>query len=145
MKNSYIVPPPPPPPHLLEIYDASTVSYAENKCSTYQRYASALFSASSLYLHRLFSKVQEAQKTHECCWLRSESNVHCTNANVSVGAFYMLRAPASPISKRHFRAATDGGGSPQNRVCATNSQLKNTQRRIFFYKVSSIFTYIKSG
>ena len=42
--------------NLLKIYDASTASYAENKCSTYQRYACALFSASSLYLHRLFSK-----------------------------------------------------------------------------------------
>ena len=41
---------------LLKIYDASTASYAENKCSTYQRYACALFSASSLYLHRLFPK-----------------------------------------------------------------------------------------
>ena len=47
---------PPPPPHLLKIYGASTASYAENKCSTYHRYASALFSASSLYLHRLFAK-----------------------------------------------------------------------------------------
>ena len=35
---------------------ASTASYAENKCSTYTRYASALFSAVSLYLLRLFSK-----------------------------------------------------------------------------------------
>ena len=41
---------------LLKIYGASTASYAENKCSTYHRYASALFSASSLYLYRLFSK-----------------------------------------------------------------------------------------
>ena len=47
---------PPPPPHLLEIYGASTASYAENKCSTYQRYACALFSANSLYLRPLFSK-----------------------------------------------------------------------------------------
>ena len=35
---------------------ASTASHAENKCSTYTRYASALFSAVSLYLLRLFSK-----------------------------------------------------------------------------------------
>ena len=41
---------------LLKIYGASTASYAENKCSTYHRYASALFSATSLYLHHLFSK-----------------------------------------------------------------------------------------
>ena len=34
----------------------STASHAENKCSTYTRYASALFSAVSLYLLRLFSK-----------------------------------------------------------------------------------------
>ena len=41
----------------LKIYDASTASHAENKCSTYHRYASALFAASFLYLHRLvFSK-----------------------------------------------------------------------------------------
>ena len=35
---------------------ASTASHAENKCSPYTRYASALFSAVSLYLLRLFSK-----------------------------------------------------------------------------------------
>ena len=35
---------------------ASTASHAENKSSTYHRYASALFSAVSLYLLRLFSK-----------------------------------------------------------------------------------------
>ena len=35
---------------------ASTASHAENKCSTYTRYASALFSTVSLYLLRLFSK-----------------------------------------------------------------------------------------
>ena len=35
---------------------ASTASHAENKCSTYTRYVSALFSAVSLYLLRLFSK-----------------------------------------------------------------------------------------
>ena len=40
----------------FEIYGISTASYAENKCSTYHRYASALFSASSLYLYRLFQK-----------------------------------------------------------------------------------------
>ena len=45
-----------PPPHLWEIYSTSTASYAENKCSTYQRYACALFSANSLYLYRLFPK-----------------------------------------------------------------------------------------
>ena len=40
----------------FEIYGASTASYVENKCSTYHRYACALFSANSLYLHRLFQK-----------------------------------------------------------------------------------------
>gem|GEM_PF-2481024 len=49
----------PPPLRLLEIYCASTASHAENKCSTYQRYASALFSANSLYLHCLFLKALE--------------------------------------------------------------------------------------
>ena len=49
----YIVP---PPPNFLEIYGTSTASHAENKCSTYHRYASALFSSNSLYLNRLFPK-----------------------------------------------------------------------------------------
>ena len=53
MKEVCIIP---PPPHLLEIYSTPTASYAENKCSTYQRYACALFSANSLYLYRLFPK-----------------------------------------------------------------------------------------
>ena len=48
--------PPPPPPNFLKIYGTSTASYVENKCSTYQRYASALFSPNSLYLNRLFPK-----------------------------------------------------------------------------------------
>ena len=82
-QNGYI---PPPPPHLLKIDGASTASHRQNytslysfdcefrrcrnsllfntsgiraaaeKSSTYHRYASALFSASSLYLHRLFAK-----------------------------------------------------------------------------------------
>ena len=46
----------PPPPNFLKIYGASTASHAENKCSTYHRYASALFSSNSLYLNRLFPK-----------------------------------------------------------------------------------------
>ena len=47
---------------LLKIYGASTASYAENKCSTYHRYASALFSANSLHLYPLFSKTSISQK-----------------------------------------------------------------------------------
>ena len=43
-------------PSPFENMRASTASHAENKCSTYTRYASALFSAISLYLLRLFSK-----------------------------------------------------------------------------------------
>ncbi|AIW89621.1 hypothetical protein JO41_07300 [Treponema sp. OMZ 838] len=43
-------------PSPFENMRASTASHAENKCSTYTRYASALFSAVSLYLLRLFSK-----------------------------------------------------------------------------------------
>ena len=43
-------------PFPFENMRASTASHAENKCSTYTRYASALFSAVSLYLLRLFSK-----------------------------------------------------------------------------------------
>ena len=45
-----------PSPSPFENMRASTASHAENKCSTYTRYASALFSAVSLYLLRLFSK-----------------------------------------------------------------------------------------
>ena len=51
-KNMYTT----PPPNFLEIYGTSTASHAENKCSTYHRYASALFSPNSLYLNRLFPK-----------------------------------------------------------------------------------------
>ena len=43
-------------PSPFENMRASTASHAENKSSTYHRYASALFSAVSLYLLRLFSK-----------------------------------------------------------------------------------------
>ena len=52
-KNEYTTP---PPPNFLKIYGTSTASHAENKCSTYHRYASALFSSNSLYLNRLFPK-----------------------------------------------------------------------------------------
>ena len=38
----------------LQIYGTSTASHAKNKCSAYKKYVSALFSAGSLHLHRLF-------------------------------------------------------------------------------------------
>ena len=75
-KQNGFITPPPPPPYLLKIYGASTASpcqkctslytfgsefrhcrnIAFDKCSTYHRYASALFSPNSLYLPRLFPK-----------------------------------------------------------------------------------------
>ena len=60
MRNMYT-----PPPRFLKIYGTSAASYAENKCSTYHRYASALFSANSLHLYPLFSKTSISEKQPE--------------------------------------------------------------------------------
>ena len=59
-----------PPPPGLKIYGTSAASYAENKCSTYHRYASALFSANSLHLYPLFSKASISKKQTENLFLK---------------------------------------------------------------------------
>ncbi|EPF46747.1 hypothetical protein HMPREF1222_01324 [Treponema vincentii F0403] len=62
----------------------STASHAENKCSTYNKYVSALFSANSLYLHRLFSKGALLKYTaHLRRCLLSEVRL-CTSLNKSL-------------------------------------------------------------
>ena len=147
MKHSYSIP---PPPQLLKIYGASTASYAKNKCSTYQRYACALFLANSLYLHRLFSKalilfctinniyaavknvlrtdkdVRGIEQNRVCTTNSQSKNVHgSTFFNVPAGIFCALLVSASPISKRHFSTAMDGGGSTQQRgFCTAETPLK---------------------
>ena len=57
----------------FEIYGVSTASHAENKCSAYSKYASALFSAVSLYLHRLFQKAPFANIWRIYCVVRQKT------------------------------------------------------------------------
>ena len=147
MKHSYSIP---PPPQLLKIYGASTASYAKNKCSTYQRYACALFLANSLYLHRLFLKALEKQKRHGCRWFHAESSSHYANSqsknvhgstffNVPAGIFCALLVSASPISKRHFSTAMDGGGSTQQRGFCT----AKTRHQQMYTDVHLLMRYLR--
>ena len=80
----------PPPPNFLKIYGTSTASYVENKCSTYQRYASALFSPNSLYLNRLFPKKDYFKKTNK--------NTYCKQHSIQL--FYQQLSHKTPIDRK---------------------------------------------
>ena len=99
---------------ILKIYDTSTASHVENKCSTYHRYASALFSASSLYLYRLFQK----RWRYGASALSLHKKQSSTYNKYACGCF--LYAPSIYITYFQKRwlcsSATDGGGFTQKRV-----------------------------
>ena len=109
---------PPPPPNFLKIYGTSTASHAENKCSTYHRYASALFSSNSLYLNRLFPKKiitkgkqqnfftnnQLSHKTrkkifHSVCFFISERPVGLGQFNPNQGRYSRQSFKANPFCR----------------------------------------------
>ena len=104
---------------LLKIYDASTASYAENKCLTYQRYACALFSASSLYLHRLFPKALAMVSTSSLFKRLTARSSGRTGISVvpRSNKFFVGKTRRWKVyTDVHFRTATDGGGSMQQQV-----------------------------
>ena len=129
------------PSFFLQIYGASTASHRQNYTSLYSFDCefrrcrnSLLFNTSGIRAATEILNVSEAARMplvpcrNEICGMQISQvkNVQGrTFFNVPAGIFCALLVSASPISKRHFSTAMDGGGSTQQRgFCTAETPLK---------------------
>ena len=132
-------------PSPFENMRASTASHAENKCSTYTRYACGTFLPNPLYLHHLFSKNRHYRTVQKCTRMYTSGQaifksagdtVHLLRHTVKkcpqcikdtpVVLFCLTPCICSAYLQKgsYYITATDGGGSMQMRCFELCSKLE---------------------